>query len=136
MLFPLIWRATGYKFHGLIPRKKCFLFYKVFSQWCTEFVSHCFVKTTGFREICRTCGSPKFLEINTAYDCESRLLINQWILFLFYRSGKSAMLVLCGCKDELEYREHKRARSYLEATILGTMATLVAGFTPLNYHKN
>ena len=51
-------------------------------------------------------------------------------------NGKSAMLVGCGYKDELKYRQHKRARSQHEATILGTMATLVAGFTPLNYHKN
>ena len=42
---------------------------------------------------------------------------------------KSAMLMGCGYKDELKHS------SYLEATILGIMATLVAGFTPLNYHK-
>ena len=45
------------------------------------------------------------------------------------------MLVGYGYKDELEYGYHKRAISYLQATRMGSIATLVVGFTPLNCHK-
>ena len=45
------------------------------------------------------------------------------------------MPVGCGHKDELKYRQYKRASRKLEATKLGTMVTLVAGFTTLNYQR-
>ena len=44
------------------------------------------------------------------------------------------MLVGCGYKDELTSIDSTNVLvANFEATILATMATLVAGFTPLNY---
>ena len=45
------------------------------------------------------------------------------------------MLVGCGYKDELKYRQHKRASSKIEATIMDTMATRIKTNTRITFTR-
>ena len=45
------------------------------------------------------------------------------------------MLVGCGYNDEIKYRYTNMLVANLKP-LYWTMATLIAGFTPLNYHEN
>ena len=49
---------------------------------------------------------------------------------LYIVFGKSAMLVGCGCKDEIKYKLHKRATSHY----IGHYGYVGSGLYPFNYH--